>query len=152
VQSAAGKEGISLHDTTGKHQRALFNLGQPTQPTTSIQQEGRTYRTGQVTDAIFRYFNTGTNWERWAFATTIAQRASAAENLAMGEQARALKDAFITGFEESDDYRAGMEGEGKGGKERDRAANEALTEYDRAKSFYYGTHKKALTTSPHRSQ
>lgn len=146
VQSAAGKEGISLHDTTGKHQRVLFNLGQPTQPTTSIQQEGRIYRTGQVTDAIFRYLNTGTSWEKWAFATTIAQRASAAENLALGEQARALKDAFISGFEESDNYRAGMEGEGKGGKERDKAANEALTEYDRAKAFYYGTAKKTSKT------
>ncbi len=142
VQSAAGKEGISLHDTTGKHQRVLFNLGQPTQPTTAIQQEGRIYRTGQKSDAIFRYLNTGTNWEKWAFATTIAQRASAAENLGMGEQARALKDAFIAGFEESDDYRAGMENEGKGGKERDKAANSALTEYDRAKAFYFGTQKK----------
>jgi DNA repair protein RadC len=146
VQSAAGKEGISLHDTTGKHQRVLFNLGQPTQPTTAIQQEGRIYRTGQVTDAIFRYLNTGTNWEKWAFATTIAQRASAAENLGMGEMARALKDAFIAAFEESSDFRAGMEGEGKGGKERDRAANEALTEYDRARSFYFGTQKKTAQT------
>ena len=146
VQSAAGKEGISLHDTTGKHQRVLFNLGQPTQPTTAIQQEGRIYRTGQATDAIFRYMNTGTNWEKWAFATTIAHRASAAENLGMGEQARALKDAFITGFEESDDYRAGMDGEGRGGKERDKAANNALTEYDRARSFYFGTQKKNSRT------
>ncbi len=146
VQSAAGKEGISLHDTTGKHQRVLFNLGQPTQPTTAIQQEGRIYRTGQVTNAIFRYLNTGTNWEKWAFATTIAQRASAAENLGMGELARALKDAFISGFEESDDYRAGMEGEGTGGKERDKAANDALTEYDRARAFYFGTQKKNSKT------
>lgn len=146
VQSAAGKEGISLHDTTGKHQRVLFNLGQPTQPTTAIQQEGRIYRTGQATDAIFRYLNTGTRWEQWAFATTIAQRASAAENLGMGEMARALKDAFISGFEESSDYRAGMEGEGKGGKERDKAANEAISEYDRAKAFYFGQQKKTSAT------
>lgn len=142
VQSAAGKEGISLHDTTGLHQRTLFNLGQPTQPTTAIQEEGRTYRTGQVTDAIFRYLTTGTDWERWAFATTIANRASAAENLGMGEMARALKDSFIEAYEDADDYRAGMDGEGKGGKERDRAANEALTEYDRAKAFYFGQQKK----------
>lgn len=146
VQSAAGKEGISLHDTTGKHQRVLFNLGQPTQPTTAIQQEGRIYRTGQKSHAMFRYLNTGTNWEKWAFATTIAQRAGAAENLGAGEQARALKDAFIQGFEESDNYRAGMEGEGIGGKERDRLANEALTEYDRAKAFYFGQQKKNSKT------
>lgn len=146
VQSAAGKEGISLHDTTGKYQRVLFNLGQPTQPTTAIQQEGRTYRTGQVSNAMFRYLNTGTNWERWTFAQTIATRASTAENLAMGEQARALKDAFITAFEESDTYPAGHEGEGTGGKERDKAANNVMTEFDRAKSFYYGTQKKNART------
>lgn len=146
VQSAAGKEGISLHDTTGKHQRVLFNLGQPTQPTTAIQQEGRIYRTGQQSDAIIRYLNTGTNWEKWAFASTIAQRASAAENLGAGEQARALKDAFIQGFEESDAYRAGMEVEGKGGKERDRLANEAISEYDRAKAYYFGQQKKTSKT------
>jgi hypothetical protein len=64
----------------------------------------------------------------------------------MGELARALKDAFIAAFEESGDYRAGMEGEGKGGKERDRAANEALTQYDRAKAFYFGTQKKNSRT------
>ncbi|TFH49579.1 MAG: hypothetical protein E4H01_03970, partial [Lysobacterales bacterium] len=142
AQSAAAKEGISLHDTTGNHQRVGLNLGLPTQPTTAIQQEGRLYRIGQASNAIFRYMNTGTSWERWAFATTIAERASAAENLAQGEQARALKDAFITGFMESDRYPAGMEGEGTGGKELDAAANNALTEFDRAVAFYYGTQKK----------
>ena len=146
AQSAAGREGISLHDTTGKYQRVLLNLGQPTQPTTAIQQEGRIYRTGQQTDAIFRYFNTGTNWEEYAFATRVATRSSTAENLGMGEQARALKDAFIAAFEESGDYRAGMEGEGKGGKERDRLANDALTEYDRARAYYFGTQKKDSRT------
>ena len=115
---------------------------------------------GQVTDAIIRYLNTGTNWERWAFATTIAQRASAAENLGSGELARALKDAFISGFEESGNYRAGMEDEGKGGKARDAAANNVLSEYDRAKAFYFGTQKKdsrtkaqeERTTTPRRSR
>lgn len=145
VQSAKNK-GWSGHDTTGKHQRVLFNLGLPTQPTMSIQQEGRIYRTGQVSNAIFRYLNTGTNWERWAFAQTIAERASAAENLATGELARALKDAFIAGFEESGDFPAGHDGEGTGGKERDRLANEAVTEYDRAKAFYFGTAKKTAKT------
>lgn len=145
VQSAKNK-GWSGHDTTGKHQRVLFNLGLPTQPTMSIQQEGRIYRTGQVSNAIFRYLNTGTNWERWAFAQTIADRASAAENLATGELARALKDAFIAGFEESGDFPAGHEGEGTGGKARDAAANNAVSEYDRAKSFYFGTAKKTAKT------
>lgn len=145
VQSAKNK-GWSGHDTTGKHQRVLINLGQPTAPTLAIQQEGRIYRTGQVSNAIMRYLNTGTNWERWAFATTIASRASTAENLGMGEQSRALRDAFIAAFEESDAYPPGHEGEGTGGKERDKAANNAITEYDRAKTFYWATQKKTSAT------
>ncbi|EIB7140038.1 TPA: DEAD/DEAH box helicase family protein, partial [Acinetobacter baumannii] len=32
LQSDAGSTGISLHDTTGKHQRVLINIGQPTKP------------------------------------------------------------------------------------------------------------------------
>src|SRR5690606_41775325 len=35
VQSDAGREGISLHDTTGKHQRVLINLGIPVKPVRS---------------------------------------------------------------------------------------------------------------------
>lgn len=145
VQSAKNK-GWSGHDTTGKHQRVLINLGQPTAPTLAIQQEGRIYRTGQVSDAIMRYLNTGTNWEKWTFATTIAGRASTAENLGMGEQARALKDSFISAFEESDTYAPGHEGEGKGGKERDQMANAAITAYDRAKTYYWATQKKNSKT------
>lgn len=145
VQSAKNK-GWSGHDTTGKHQRVLINLGQPTAPTLAIQQEGRIYRTGQVTDAIMRYLNTGTTWEKMTFASTIAGRASTAENLGMGEQARALKDSFISAFEESDTYPPGHEGEGKGGKERDKLANSAITAYDRAKTYYWATQKKNSST------
>lgn len=145
VQSAKNK-GWSGHDTTGKHQRVLINLGQPTAPTLAIQQEGRIYRTGQVSNAIMRYLNTGTSWEKWAFAQTIAVRASAAENLGAGELSRALKDSFISAFEESDAYPPGHEGEGTGGKERDKAQNNALTAYDRAKTFYWATQKKNSKT------
>jgi transposase len=145
VQSAKNK-GWSGHDTTGVNQRVLINLGQPTAPTLAIQQEGRIYRTGQFSNAIMRYLNTGTNWEKWAFATTIASRASTAENLGMGESSRALKDSFINAFEESDRYPAGHEGEGTGGKERDKAANNALSEFDRAKSYYFSQLKKTSKT------
>lgn len=141
VQSDKNK-GWSGHDTTGKHQRVLFNLGLPTAPTKAIQQEGRIYRTGQVSDAIMRYLNTGTNWEKWAFAQTIAARAGTAENLGSGEQARALKDAFIAAFEGADEFRAGHEGEGKGGKAADRATASVMSEFDRAKTFYWATQKK----------
>lgn len=145
VQSAKNA-GWSGHDTTGKHQRVLLNLGLPTAPIMAIQQEGRIYRTGQASNAIMRYMNTGTSWEKTAFAATIAGRASTAENLGMGEDARALKDSFIAAFEESDAYPPGHEGEGTGGKERDRAANAALTEYDRAKAYYWATQKKNSKT------
>lgn len=145
VQSAKNA-GWSGHDTTGKYPRVLFNLGLPTRPTMAIQQEGRIYRVGQASNAMFRYLNTGTNWERFAFATTIAHRSSAAENLALGEEARALMDAFIQAFEESDAYSAGHEGEGTGGKERDRAANAALSEWDRATTLYFAQHKRTSQT------
>ena len=146
LQSASAKEGVSFHDTTGKHQRVLINIGLPTAPTTAIQQEGRIFRVGQKSDAIFRYINTGTNWERWAFASTIAGRASAAENLALGEFARGLRDAFIDAFELSGSYPVGHEGEGKGGKEKDRAAARAVTEMDKARSYYYAQQQKNART------
>jgi hypothetical protein len=146
VQSAAGEAGISLHDTTGKHQRVLINLGMPTRPVTAIQQEGRIFRVGQQSNAMFRYLNTGTNWERWAFAGTIAKRASTAENLSLGEEARALKDGFVQAFEESEAWTPGHDGEGTGGKDRDRAANQSLTEWDRAKTMYFAQQRKTSRT------
>ena len=149
VQSDAGQAGISLHDTTGKYQRVLINLGMPTKPTASIQIEGRIYRTGNKSNAIIRYLNTGTNIEQNAFATRIAERASTAENLALGNKARALKKAFIDGFEESQDsdewrkYLPGSPTEGTGGKEKDRANDDAEhAEWDKAKAKYFANQKK----------
>jgi hypothetical protein len=103
VQKAIDK-GWSGHDSTGAHRRVLINLGLPTAPVTAIQQEGRIYRVGQVSDASFRYFNTGTNWERAAFAQRIAERAATVENLGMGDLARNLKDSFIIAFQESGEF------------------------------------------------
>lgn len=145
VQSDKNK-GWSGHDTTGKFQRALINLGLPTAPTKLIQLEGRIYRTGVVSDAIMRSLNTGTNWERWAFAQTIASRASTAENLGMGELSRALRDSIIASFENADRFPPGHEGEGKGGKAMDRASNNVLSEFDRAKTYYWATGKKNQRT------
>ena len=140
VQSAAGEAGISLHDTTGKNQRVLLNLGMPIRPTTSIQQEGRIYRVGQASDAIFRYMNTGTDWERWTFAGKIAQRAGTAENLAMGDQARTIRESFVDAFENSGDYEP-EPGEGKGGKEADRATTHSISEFEKAKTHYFAQAK-----------
>lgn len=146
VQSAAGREGISLHDTDGKMQRVLIHLGLPTAPTAAIQQEGRIMRFGQASDAMFRYLNTGTSWERWAFASTIARRASAAENMAQGEEARGLLDSFVTAFESSGDFPPGHPDEGKGGKAMDRMLAGAISLFERAKSFYFAQPKKNART------
>jgi hypothetical protein len=55
VQEESGKEGISLHDTTGKHQRVIMSMSMPISSITALQIEGRIYRIGQESDAIFEY-------------------------------------------------------------------------------------------------
>ena len=147
VQSDAGNSGISLHDTTGKFPRVLINLGIPRRPSYAIQIEGRIYRQGSASNAIIRYLSTGTNIEKQLFASTIAGRASTAENLALGNQARGLRDSFVSAFEETLDgtwetRKPGETGEDIGGKEADRAVQSMLSEFDRAKSFYYAQQKK----------
>jgi hypothetical protein len=147
-QRASAKEGISLHDRTGKHQRVLIDLGLATRPTDLIQCEGRIYRTGVVTNAIIRYLNTGMNFERQAFADTIAGRSSTAENLSMGNDARNLRDAIVNGFMESIDgdtwkrYLPNSKTEGTGGKARDGKAMNGVSQFDEAVSDYFTNAKK----------
>lgn len=148
IQRASGKEGISLHDRTGKKQRVLIDLGLPTRPTDAIQCEGRIYRVGVKSNAIFRYLNTGTNTEAYIFSSVIAERSSTAENLALGEKARNLKESFIETFEESKDsdswkkYLPNSKTEGTGGVQRDRQQQLNITPFERAKSYYYANQKK----------
>lgn len=151
MQSAAGQAGVSLHDTTGKYQRALINLGLPTRPSEAIQQEGRIYRVGNKSNAIFRYLNTGTYMEQMAFATKLAERAGTVENIALGEMARSLKQAYVEAFEESQEgdgwkkYLPGSKTEGTGGKAND-YRQEKATDFDRAKAVYFGKQKKNSRT------
>lgn len=144
LQSDAGREGVSLHDTSGQHMRVLINLGMPGKPVAAIQIEGRTYRTGQASDAAFRYLTTGTAWEASAFASKIAERASTAENLALGTDARGLKQSFIDAYNGAEDLAPSAE-DGKGGKAIDRelAANAALTPFQKAKSYYFAQQKNS---------
>lgn len=144
VQSDAGREGVSLHDTTGKHQRTLINLGMPVKPVAATQIEGRIYRTGQASDAAFRYLTTGTAWEASAFASKIAERASTAENLALGNEARGLKQSFIDAYNDADVMQASKE-DGKGGKAYDRSlsAGRSVSPFERAKTFYYAQQKNS---------
>ncbi len=150
-QQDAANAGISLHDTTGKHSRVLINIAMPERPSYAMQIEGRIYRVGNATNAIFRYLSTGTNIEKDMFADTIGGRAESVENLAMGNAARGLHDSFRELYMETMDGSwtrrlPGAEGEGTGGKEMDHAATNAVSEYDRAKSFYYGREKKNSRT------
>lgn len=152
VQSDAGQAGISLHDTTGKYQRVEINLGLPTRPVAAIQEEGRIYRVGNKSNAIFRYLNTGTAMEQIAFATKIAERASTAENLALGGQSRALKESFIAAYEESLDgdewkkYLPGSKTEGTGGRAQDYARSQEMNAFDKAKSYYFAQQKKTSSS------
>ncbi|HEX4843210.1 MAG TPA: LPD38 domain-containing protein [Limnobacter sp.] len=138
--------GWSGHDTTGRYPRVMINLGLPTAPIEAIQQEGRVYRTGLASNVSQQYFNTGTNWERRAFGSTISRRAGTAENLAMGEQARGLREAFIEAFEDSDPSYNPSPSDGTGGKERDRELVNTLSEFDRAKALYYAQQKRTSKT------
>lgn len=140
AQSDAMREGVSVHDTSGKHQRVEINLGLPTQPTKAIQLEGRIYRTGQASDAIFRYMTTGTAWEASAFASKLAERASTAENLAMGPDSRALKQSFIDSYQDAAPITASKE-DGKGGKTADKRASNQISEFDKAKTYYFAQQK-----------
>lgn len=139
VQADAGGAGISMHDTTGNHQRVLINLGMPVKPTTTLQQEGRILRVGSVSDAPFRYYTIGTTWERMAFARTIAERSGAVENLALGNEARDLMMGFIDAYTEAEP-RDPSPDDGKGGKERDRRVT-AATPYQAAITHYFGRTK-----------
>lgn len=147
VQQDAGNAGISLHDTTGKHQRVLINIGIPRRPSYAIQIEGRIYRLGNKSNAIIRYLTTATNIENGLFAETVAGRASTAENLALGRRARGLRDSFKNAYQEIfdgtwEDRSPGTEGEDVGGKENDRSIVSTDSDYDRAKAFYFARGKK----------
>lgn len=150
-QQDAANAGISLHDTTGKHPRVLINIAMPERPSYAMQIEGRIYRVGNASNAVFRYLSTGTDIEKNMFASTIGGRAASVENLAVGNAARGLRESFRDLYQETMDgsWRRrlpGAEGEGTGGKEMDYAVTADLSEYDRAKSFYFAHQKRTAAT------
>ena len=150
-QQDAANAGISLHDTTGKHPRVLINIAMPERPSYAMQIEGRIYRVGNASNAVFRYLSTGTDIEKNMFASTIGGRAASVENLAVGNAARGLRESFRDLYQETMDGSwkrrlPGAEGEGTGGKEMDYAVTADLSEYDRAKSFYFAHQKRMSRT------
>jgi hypothetical protein len=140
VQTKAGREGISLHDIFGTRPRAIINLGLPTAPTQAIQEEGRIYRSGLLSNAVYEYMTLQTDFERHAFANKIAERSKTAENLAMGNLARDLERAFKDGYIDSTIEKPNMF-QGTGGKDSDRALL-TITPYEKSITYYYMRQKK----------
>ena len=143
-QLQATKEGISLHDTTGRHQRVMMMVALPTRPTDAAQAEGRAYRIGVKTDAINEYLVLHTMMERFQFASRINEKVATVETLALGSLARRLRDRFKEGYlnpttEEPNDQ------QGTGGKELDRRM-EQISDFDRAVTFYHARQKKNSRT------
>jgi len=141
VQEEAGKEGISLHDTTGKHQRVLISLSLPISSTTALQIEGRPYRIGNESDAIFEYPLLGLDQEVADFGQKINKKLSTTENLAIGNQARDLLRSFAEGVLFNSGKDKPNISQGKGGKEYDKKAQETLSEFRKA-VLVYNTNQK----------
>ncbi len=130
IQEASGKEGISLHDTTGNHQRVLITLGLPQSPITALQIEGRTYRIGNKSNAIFEYPILGLNSEMMLFGEKFNNQVSTTENLALGSQARNLRDSFANGVLEHSGI-IPIDQQGVGGKKIDLSGH-----YDKIEDFF----------------
>lgn len=141
VQEASGKEGISLHDRTGKHQRVVITLALPQSPITALQIEGRIFRIGNRSNAIFEYPLLGLDSEMVLFGQQFNNQVGTTENLALGSKARNLRESFIKGLEEhSGDVP--LERQGIGGKELDTdKERENISPFDRAVLDYYTNHK-----------
>lgn len=131
VQVASGKEGVDLHDTTGKFQRAEINLYLPESPIEFIQAEGRIYRIGNKSNAIFEYPLLGIDLELAAFAMKINGRAQTSENLALGKQSRGLRDSISRAALSSRPIPVSNQ-QGIGGKQLDSKQEQKKEDFDDA--------------------
>jgi hypothetical protein len=140
IQEESGKEGISLHDTTGKHQRVLMSLSMPISSITALQVEGRIYRIGNQSNAVFEYPLLGLDTELAHFGQTLNKRVSTTENLAMGNASRDLLKSFSMGVLNSE-VMDPNENQGIGGKDLDRRMDEGMSEFQKA-ILYYDSNQK----------
>ena len=140
IQEASGKEGISLHDTTGKYQRVCITLALPQSPITALQIEGRTYRIGNKSNAIFEYPILGLNSEMMLFGQKFNNQVSTTENLALGSKARSLRDSFANGILEHSGV-VPIDQQGVGGKEFDAPKDQSTDGFDNAVLDYYSNQK-----------
>lgn len=134
VQQEAGKEGLSLHDTTGLKPRVSMVLSLPTKPNTAIQLEGRTYRQGLKSNVNYEYLILHTNFEKLCFADKISKRVRTAENLAVGSNARNLEHSFKEGYLNPSREEPSLN-KGVGGKEQDSKVN-VSNEFELALKYY----------------
>lgn len=141
VQEEAGKEGISLHDTTGMHPRVLMNLSLPISSTTTLQIEGRVYRIGQESNVPFEYPLLGIDQEISDFGNKINKKLSTTENLAMGNQARDLLRSFAEGVLFNQGTEKPNLNQGAGGKEYDKKTQSELSEFRKAVLVYQSNQK-----------
>lgn len=149
IQSQAGKEGISLHDVDGERQRVMIDLSLPVRPTEAIQKEGRTYRHGVKSNAIYEYPTLQTNMERMVFAYTIASRSKTVENLAMGNLARDLETAFKQGYENFEEGPPNIV-QGREGKQEDKKVIYNISSFDKSITYYHQRQKANSKRNIHR--
>ena len=135
VQIQSGKEGIDLHDTTGGHQRVVMSLQLPQSPIEFIQAEGRIYRVGNKSNAIFEYPLLGIDLELASFSMKINGRSQTSENLALGSKARGLRDSIARAALASRPIPV-EEGQGVGGKKLDDRSLQEATDYDTSVTNY----------------
>mgnify|MGYP003108752082 CR=1 FL=1 len=140
IQSQAGQAGISLHDLTGFRPRVSIDMSLPTRPPEAIQKEGRTYRWGSLSNAIYEYPTLQTAMERMVFAYTIAERTRTVENLAMGNLARDLESAFKNGYENFEEGLPNI-GQGRLGKAEDKKLTAPISPFQKSITYYYQKQK-----------
>lgn len=141
IQENSGREGISLHDTTGKHQRALMSMSMPNSTTTALQVEGRIYRIGQESNAIIEYPVLGIDLETAYFGSNLNKRLGTTENLAMGKQSRNLIRSFAEGILFNSTTEDPHTGQGEGGKEYDKRIESSQSAFKEARLVYASNQK-----------
>lgn len=146
IQKDAGKEGISLHDTTGKHQRVIINLSLLVKPTDLPQTEGRIFREGVKSNAIYEYPVLKTNFEKLIFAEIISKRTRTAENLAVGSRARNFEYAIKEGYLNATSSKPSLL-QGVGGKDADMRAD-IDSDFEKAKKSYKNSIERGYKELP----
>ena len=120
----------------------MVTLALPQSPITALQIEGRIYRIGNKSNAIFEYPLLGLNAEMMLFGQKFNEQVSTTENLALGSQARNLRESFARGVEEHSGN-VDIDGQGVGGKELDAPSVTETDAFDRAVLDYYTNQKLA---------